>query len=351
MTVFSVQNCGKSELTRIIKDKALELGYADVGITSADAFEGYREEMEARPGYERWFTNPMGPYAGADPKEVMPSARSIICATFDFSKTAYPEKLVKSVGRAYLGRCYVPKPDSLNGIRRLKLIEFLKDLGIQVDESGFYRIPDRYAGARAGVVTYGGNNLVYGKGCGSFLILVTLLVDVELDYDKPTVERPCPPDCERCVAACPTGALYEPGKLWYGKCILAQQTSPGIIEEGLREGMGLSIHGCDCCQEVCPRNEPILARAQQKDPFLERLAEEFDLEKVLLLDDAYYERVVYPIMYNYITERWIFQRNAAIALGNTKDVSHMPALHKAKEVCPPEVQEYIDWAIERISGE
>ena len=349
MTVFGVQSCTKSELTRIIKDKALELGYSDVGITSADVFEGYQEEMENRPEYERWITNPIGPYKGADPQQIMPNAKSIICVTDDFSKTAYPKKLTQSVGRVYLGRRYVPKPDSINGFRRAKFVEFLKDLGIQVDESGPYRIPDRYAGARAGVVTYGANNFAYGKGCGSLVVLISFLVGVELDYDEPTVKRPCPPDCNKCVAACPTGALYEPGKLWPTKCLLGLQIFPGPIEEDIREKMGLSIHGCDLCQEVCPRNEPVFARATQTDSFLERLAEEFDLEKILLLDDAYYERVVYPIMYNYITLRWLLQRNAAIALGNTKDVAHLPALLKAKEVCPDEVQEYIDWAIERIN--
>jgi len=349
MTVFSVQGCNKTELTRIIKDKALELGYVDVGITSAEPFEGYREEMESRPGYERWLTNPLGPYNGADPKAVMSSAQSIICVVYDFSKTVYPEKLAQSVGRVYLGRGYVPKPESLNGFRRATFVSFLKDLGIQVDESAPYRIPDRYAGARAGVVTYGANNLAYSKECGSLLVLLTFLVDVELEYDEPTLERPCPPDCNKCVEVCPTGALYEPGKLFAANCILALQISPKPIEETHREKMGLCIHGCDRCQEVCPRNKPILTKAAYADPFLERLANEFDLEKILLLEDAYYESVVYPIMYNYIRDLWLFQRNAAIALGNTKDPSHLPALIRAKEICPPEVQEYIDWAIKRIS--
>ncbi len=351
MTVFSLQNCSKSQLTRIIKDKALELGYADVGVTSADPFEGYREEMESRPGYDRWFTMPTGPYAGADPKDVMPELKSIICTVFDFSKTAYPEELTRSIGRAYLGRGYLPNEGSVNGFRHASFIAFLRELGIQVDESGPYRVPDRYAAARAGLVTYGGNNLAYAEDCGSLVIISSFLVDVDLDYDVPSVKRPCPPDCSKCVKACPTGALYEPGKLNYTKCMLARQINPAPIEEEMREQMGLSIHGCDRCQEACPRNEPVLAKATRKDPFLERLRQEFDLEKVLLLDDAYYERVVYPVMYNYITVPWLFQRNAAIALGNTLDPVHLPVLRRAKEACPEEVQEYIDWAIMRIQGE
>ena len=349
MTVFDRESLSKSELTRIIKDKALELGYSAVGVTTADPFEGYREEMESRPGYEGWLVNPMGPYAGANPKDVMDTAKSIICAVFDFSKTSYPEILSQSVGRVYLGRGYVPKPESVNGYRRVKLVEFLNDLGIQVDDSGHYRIPDRYVGARAGVVTYGSNNLAYTEEGGSLIVLNSFMIDIELDYDEPTLERPCPPDCNKCVEACPTGALYEAGKLCAANCRLSRQIFPFPIEEEFREKLGLSIHGCDRCQEVCPRNAQVLENATQVDPFLERLAEEFDLEKVLLLDDAYYERVVYPIMYNYTDVYWVFQRNAAIAIGNSGDKSYLPALGKAKDVCPPEVQEYIDWALERLS--
>lgn len=350
MTIFSAETCSKEQLTGLIKGKALELGYADVGITTADEFVGYREEMESRPGYQRWIDDPLGPYAGADPKAVMPDAQSIICVTYDFSNIKYPENLTQSIGRVYLGRGYLPKPESINGVRREKFIAYLEDLGIKVDKSGPMRIPERLAAARAGLVTFGGNNLVYSKRSGSLIVLTAFLVDVELDYDKPTIKRPCPPDCAKCVEACPTGALYEPGKLSYSKCLLARQVNPLPIEEEMREQMGLSIHGCDCCQVVCPRNEKAMENARLIDPFLEHLAEEFDLEKVLLLDDSYYERVVYPLMYNYITIPWLFQRNAAIALGNTKDKTHLPALHQAKRECPREVQECIDWAIERIEA-
>ncbi|MGI6216414.1 MAG: epoxyqueuosine reductase [Coriobacteriales bacterium] len=350
MTVFNKDSLSKSDLTRLIKDKALELGYALVGITSAEPFEGYREEVESRPGSEWLVQADKMPYQGADPRDVMSSAKSIICLVEDYSKKSYPEKLVKSFGRCYLARCYVPKPESINGLRRAQFVQFLKDLGIGVDESGLLRIPERYAAARAGVVTYGGNNFAYAEGCGSFVIVIGIIVDVELDYDEPTVKRPCPPDCNRCVEACPTGALYEKGKLNTHKCMLMMEIGPQPIPEEMRPKLGTSIHGCDLCQEACPRNKKVLENPPLKDPFLERLAEEFDLEKVLLLDDGYYERVIYPIAYNYIPyeARWMFQRNAAIALGNSGDPSHLPALRRAREECPDEVLEYVDWAIVQL---
>lgn len=100
MTIFKAREMSKRDLTQLIKDKALELGYADVGITSVDVFEGFREEMEKRPGYDYWLGLSNGSYVGAHPKEVMGEAQSIISVIYDFSDIDFPENLVKSVGRA-----------------------------------------------------------------------------------------------------------------------------------------------------------------------------------------------------------------------------------------------------------
>jgi len=86
----------------------------------------------------------------------------------------------------------------------------------------------------------------------------------------------------------------------------------------------------------------------RKDWFLEALKKDFDLEKILLIDDAYYEDVVHPIMYNYIQDMDVVRRNAAVALGNTGDPSHIPALEKAMENKNPSVVEAAQWAIDRL---
>ena len=41
-------------LTQKIKHKALELGFARVGVTTADPIEGYEEELCRRHGYGLW---------------------------------------------------------------------------------------------------------------------------------------------------------------------------------------------------------------------------------------------------------------------------------------------------------
>ena len=46
----------------------------------------------------------------------------------------------------------------------------------------------------------------------------------------------------------------------------------------------------------------------------------------------------------------VFRRNAAVALGNSGDMSHLPALEKALEATEDEVtRDTIAWAIEKLS--
>ncbi len=347
-------------LTEKIKAKALELGYTAVGICSAEDFTEYIDVLTQRADmYDFYIKNTQPPLAGARPRSVDPSAKSIIVAALDFSHIDYPKKLLQSVGRAYLARAYEPLADSLNGVRLAALKSFLEDSGCHV--LGGITLPERMAGARAGVSTYGKNNFAYVKGASSFAILTSLVVDKELDYDEPTMVRPCPEGCTLCIDACPTGAILAPGTLDPKRCIgyhswftqerFAWRGMTTHIPHDIREKMGTRIHGCDVCQEVCPRNKSALAKAVLKDAFLERLAERFDLAAILHMDDAYYAEVIHPIMYNYITEKNCFRRNAAIAIGNSGDRKYLPALKKAMWDEDAFVREYAAWALGRLGGE
>ena len=110
------------------------------------------------------------------------------------------------------------------------------------------------------------------------------------------------------------------------------------------------IHGCDVCQEVCPRNQKRLKTILPPNAFLERIADDFDLAKVLEMPEGFYDKRVQPVMYNFIKEKKYFQRNAAIAMGNTGDPGYIPALAKAMQDREELVRGYAAWALGRIGG-
>jgi epoxyqueuosine reductase len=345
-------------ITDDIKDFALDIGYSKVGITSADSFQDHIDEVLSRGEiYDYYVADPRQLLKGAQPKEIMPSARSIISLAWDYAEKAFPETLLGKVGRIYQARCYLAPPYRINGARYQLMLDFLTKIGCEFGKGIF--VPERRVAARAGVTTFGKNNFAYMDKSGSFILLSSIVVDKELEYDTPTYKVKCPKECRACMDACPTKAIYEPLKLNPRKCIAFNTFTPwdgtrplitSYIPLDIREKMGTRVHGCDACQEACPRNSKKLKAKYPEDMFLAKLAEEFSLVKMLEMPDGFYERTIHPIMYNYIKDKKYLRRNAAIALGNTGDPEYIPVLARAMEDTEELVRGYSAWALGRIGG-
>jgi len=345
-------------LTENLKEYALDIGYAAVGVTSADAFPEYVAALTARNDqYDFLMKRPAGPFAGAEPRALMPEARSIVVLAYDYAKTAFPESLVGVIGRIYQARCYSPPANRLHAARRGLMAAFLRENGCAIGQD--FMIPLRPAAARAGVATYGRNTFAYTAKAGSFVCLEAFVVDAELACDAPTVRLKCPPDCRACLDACPTGALYEPLAMnprrciTFNTCFARDGFGPGVsdsIPHDIREVMGTRVHGCDACQEACPRNKARLAAKMPEDPFLTRHAREFSLTKMLNMDEACFETTAQWLMYNYIREKKYHQRNAAIALGNLGDPAAVPDLRQALGDAEAVVREHAAWGLGKIGG-
>jgi epoxyqueuosine reductase len=345
-------------LSEDIKDFGLDLGYSKVGITTADSFPSYIAELKARSEMYAWYIEgSFQPIKGADPKSIMPSAKSIVAVVYDGSKESFPEKLVGKIGRLYQARCYLTPRHRINGVRRQLMREFLEKNGCEVAQR--LVLPERLAAARAGIVTYGKNTFAFADGIGSFILMTAFVVNAELDYDEPTIREDCPPKCTACIDVCPTGSLYEPLKMDPRRCIayncfMTQDGYPAgttsNISPEIRDKMGSWIHGCDICQEVCPRNQKRLKAKLPPNEFLVKIAEDFELIKLLNLTDEFYIKRVQPLMYNYIREKKYFQRNAAIALGNTGDPAYIPDLAQAMQDSEELVRGYAAWALGKIGG-
>lgn len=341
-----------------IIQKALELGFVRAGIASADDFIEYYSDVTNRPDYDFFMKDPRQIVQNSLLSRKVPEARSILSVVYSYSNIHYPEKLKKYLGRAYMARCYAPPESNLNGARLRLLKDYIKSLGIHIFEDVL--LPDRMVGARAGTVSIGKNNFAYAGEYGSFIILNSILMDASLEPDQPRSNEKCPDDCTRCLEACPTQAIKKPFHLAPKRCIgfnnWFTQDERGVspmIPKNIRPAIGEKFHGCDTCQEVCPRNYAALRQMREcsrKDPFLERISEKFDLKKLLVLDDDYYHEEVEPVMYNYIHDYRYFRRNAALVMGNSGDHSYLPALLTAYGMESDDmVREMILWAIKELT--
>ncbi|MBV8562343.1 MAG: epoxyqueuosine reductase, partial [Actinobacteria bacterium] len=117
---------------------------------------------------------------------------------------------------------------------------------------------DREAAARSGVGFYGKNTLLITRRHGSWVVLGTLVTDVELE-PTPPLDLDCG-ECRICVEACPTGALDEPGTLDATRCLSYWTQSREPPPEEYREHLGAQVYGCDICQDVCPWNRGVERR-------------------------------------------------------------------------------------------
>jgi epoxyqueuosine reductase len=117
---------------------------------------------------------------------------------------------------------------------------------------------DREAAARSGVGFYGKNTLLITRRHGSWVVLGTVVTDVELEATAP-LGLDCG-ECRLCIDACPTGALDEPGTLDSTRCLSYWTQAPAPPPTEFRAALGAQVYGCDICQDVCPWNRGVEKR-------------------------------------------------------------------------------------------
>ncbi len=316
-----------------------ELGLDAVGVARAEA---YREtERHIRERRERGLFADMRftmarPEESCHPETLLDSARSVVSAA----------------------RCYwEPEPPLEPGEGRLarytwsdhyaELREQLDVLGRAL--GGAYRVlvdanqhVDREAAARSGVGFYGKNTMLITRRHGSWVVLGTLVTDVELEPTEPLVTD-CG-DCRLCIDACPTGALDEPGTLDATKCLSYWTQAPEAIPAEYRAELGAQIYGCDICQDVCPWNRGVEKRRADVQPSesahvdLVSWLEADGRELVSELDRLYVPRN---------DARWL-RRNALVALGNTGGPEHETVLGRVASGDDELLSEHAGWALARI---
>lgn len=337
-----------------IIDRARELDFEDVGFTTAEPFGSQREVLESRREEYAWAPERgLDLWGGTDPGRIMPGARTIIVLMEAYFREKFPAVMEAHFGRCYLDDDRVTKDRLAARIKAFRT--FLRDHG--VDSKVPFNLPHRLAAARAGMGTFGKNCLFYSRRValgGSWVLPVAVVVDREFAPDEPTLEVGCPEWCKNaCLVACPTGALRGPRHIDPRRCIsYLTYFGDGLTPPELREPMGLWVYGCDRCQNVCPRNQPWLAKPLPLNRKAAALVEDFELSRLLHMDGDYYLSRVWPHMfYMPLQEMWRWQMNVARAMGNSRDPQYVDDLARAlNENQDDRVAAMAAWALGRIGG-
>ena len=204
---------------------------------------------------------------------------------------------------------------------------------------------DREGARRAGLGFYGKNTMLITREYGSWVVLGTLVTDVEIEATPP-LDLDCG-RCTLCIDACPTGALDEPGVLDANRCLSYWTQAPTAVPEEYREELGASVYGCDICQDVCPWN-----RGSRSGGAVE-LADDA-VPNVSLVDwltragddlVAEFDRLYVPRN----DARWL-KRNALYALGNTGDSDSLAHLDPYRASEDPVLADAALWAERQIAG-
>jgi epoxyqueuosine reductase len=327
----------QAELSRL----AVQLGLDAVGAAPAEPYEEterHIRERRARGLFARMRFTMAQPEVSCHPESLLPGARSVVSAALSY---------------------YADGPDAQPGEGRLprytwsdRYAELRKKLG-QLGErmGGEYRVlvdenqhVDREGASRAGVGFYGKNTLLITRRHGSWVVLGTVVTTAEIERSAP-LDLDCG-SCTRCIDACPTGALDDPGVLDSTKCLSYWSQAPGAVPAEYREEMGSYVYGCDICQDVCPWN-----RGTEKRRAGAGLPE--DAEPVVSLVDwleaadddlrTRYDRLYFPR-----NDPRYLRRNALIAAGNSGEVALVPAVEHWRESDDDLLREHAEWALERL---
>lgn len=189
------------------------------------------------------------PEVRREPGRLLEGARSIICAAFNYYN---PEN--RGPGGLRWAR-YALGADYHDEVRRrlTQVAERIKaetgaECRVCVDTAP---LRERLWAARAGVGFIGRNGLLIVPGAGSWCVLGFIVTTLGLEPTAPLDVQGCE-GCDRCVRACPGGALDGCGGMDARRC-RSYLTIEYRGEEIPHLGGG-RVYGCDICQEVCPHN-------------------------------------------------------------------------------------------------
>jgi epoxyqueuosine reductase len=334
-----------------IRGEAQALGFDVCGFASVDEPWPAAARLEAfldagRHGAMGWMEATRK--RRAHPKAMWPDARSAVVLGMNYGPDADPLAALarRSHGAISVyaqGRDY---HDLIKG--RLKTLagKVHRSLGgevkVFVDTAPLMEKP---LAALAGVGWQGKHTNLVSRRFGSWLFLGSLLSTLSLQPDEPSGDH-CG-ECRACLDVCPTGAFPAPYQLDARACLSYLTIEhDGPIPEHYRAALGARVYGCDDCLAVCPWNK-FASTAREAGLHARQALRSPALADLAALDDAAF-RALFTASPIKRIGRDRFVRNVLYAIGNSGDVSLIPAARARLNDADPTVRDAASWALARL---
>lgn len=206
--------------------------------------------------------------AKENPQSLVPWARAAIVVAKDYFPHPYADPSLQPVrlrtalyaqGRDYHLAFKAELESLAESLRR----QFPKQEFLCFTDSS--PVLERELAYRAGIGWIGKNTCTIDSKRGSLFFIGEIFTTLPLGEDFAPHPDMCG-TCNRCIEACPTGAIESAKVLNAGKCISfwtieAKEAAP----PELRAKFGDWFFGCDICQTVCPWNEKVFGRETMRD--------------------------------------------------------------------------------------
>jgi epoxyqueuosine reductase len=243
--------------TRLIKNKAEELGFFYCGISEATFLEEEADRLEDwlkkdYHGKMKYMENHFD--KRLDPRLLVDDAKSVISLLLNY----YPETVQADSESPRISK-YAYGED-YHFVIKDKLKEFLNYINDEIGEVNGRAfvdsapVMDKSWAKKSGLGWVGKNTNLINPKSGSFFFIAELIIDLPLNYDGPMKDY-CG-TCTRCIDECPTEAIVQPYVVDGSKCIsyLTIELKDELIPSEFQGKMDNWMFGCDVCQDVCPWN-------------------------------------------------------------------------------------------------
>ena len=346
-TIDLVDHAARAAYTERVLSIGTSGGLDRVGVAPAQVMQRAHQALVERKAaglHDTMQFTYRNPERSTDPQSAVADAKSMIVGAYSYASPLPDPKAQFSarVARYAWTEYYEALKVGLFAMRDQLRSDGFKAVVFADDNS----MVDREAAYLAGLGWFGKNANVLIEGAGSFFVLGSVITTAPLILNVNPVADGCGA-CRRCIDACPTGAIIEPGTVDAAKCLAWLIQKPGVFDRRFREALGDRIYGCDDCQEVCPPTTRLSLSKELRDdarPWI-------DVLELLDMDDA---TLLNHVDQWYIAERnpdWV-RRNALLVLGNIgdrRDENVVNAISRYLEHPDPMLRAHAVWSAARLN--